>query len=187
MLGRSAPCLHHHLPAPALLVLTPPAASDGMGWDGKGVSNPGCREEPVCCSCPWTWEASPSCAGGHSTGDQPQQSELPLCPRSRPHPRCASTPAPPLPRAAIASPACKTQLALLRSGHSTELPRQRRPGHGRGLGRAELLELKEWGPRQGFSVLLPSCSVHLPSTPRLSRPSCSSRQRNTAPCRNQPG
>lgn len=34
VLGRSAPLLlTHHLPAPALLVPTPPAASDGMGWE----------------------------------------------------------------------------------------------------------------------------------------------------------
>lgn len=133
MLGRSAPCLHPCSPNTSQhrLCWFPPHPQPAMGWDGKGVSNPGCGEEPLCRSCPWTWEGSPS-AGGHSTGDQPRQSELPLCPRSRPHPRCASTSAPPLPRAAIASPAWKTQLALLRSGHSTELPgQQQRPGHGR--------------------------------------------------------
>lgn len=121
-------CWRDELPASTPAAPPPPPSTGSagshptrsLGWDGKGVSNQGCGEEQVCCSCPWTWEGSPS-AGGHSTGDQPQQSELPAPCRVCQHP-CAASPQ---------GSDCltwKSHLALPRSGHSTEL--RARQSHG---------------------------------------------------------
>lgn len=193
MLGRSAPCLHPCSPNTSQhrLCWFPPHPQPPMGWDGKGVSNPGCGEEPVRCSCPWTWQGSPT-AGGHSTGDQPRQSELRPCPRSRPHPRCACTSAPPLPRAAIASPALENSAGVAKIRPQHGAPRAAttpwaRQSHGEDWEGLDYWSSGSEVPAKAPLCCFPSCSVHIPAAPRLSQPCCSSRQRNTAPCRNQPG
>lgn len=90
------------------------------------------NQEPVCCSCPGPVRAHPA-PGGTARVTSPSNPGSCCVPTPGPHPRCASTPAPPLPRARIASPAWKTQLELLRSGHSTEFSRLSHGGLWEGL------------------------------------------------------
>lgn len=204
----SSPVLPPPAAAAAPLVSTPPAVTEWERHEQPVGVWRGAGSRSILHGSMKAGSAPPG--RGYIMGDghlQPQKSALPPWPSSR----CAAVPIPvchvpsqPPPHhlalwAPIASSALENRAGIARicPHHRASRGSDQHPGHGQGTESSrEGLDLSS-GSRvpsrasleaPGGATLLPSVTrCMLPAAPCLSRPLCSGRWRNTAPCRNQLG